>query len=61
MELPGDLEACIEKFWADNPELKRKILKDWYAGGYVSIVSNLAGLKAVSEWLDAAPVPNGDR
>lgn len=24
MELPDDLEACIEKFWADNPDLKRK-------------------------------------
>lgn len=61
MELPDNLEGCIEKFWADNPELKRNILKDWYAGGYVSTMSNLAGLKAVGEWLNAAPVSNGDR
>jgi hypothetical protein len=61
MELPSELEPCIEKFWSDNPELKRHILKDWYAGGYVSTASNCAGLKAVSEWLNAAPLSNGDR
>lgn len=61
MELPSELEACIEKFWSDNPDLKRRILQDWYAGGYVSTVSNLVGLKAVGKWLNAPAVSNGDR
>lgn len=61
IDLPAPLEACIEKFWEDNPELKRKILKDWYAGGYVSTMTNLGGLKAVGEWLNAQPESNGDR
>ena len=53
IDLPDSLERCIEQFWFDNPELKWRILKDWYNGGYVSTMSNLAGLRAVGEWLNS--------
>jgi hypothetical protein len=50
-DFPDPLEACIEKFWKDNPELKRQILKDWYSNGVISAASNEAGLAAVGAWL----------
>jgi len=58
-DFPASLEACIEKFWGDNPELKREILKEWYSGGYISTTTNLGGLKAVGEWLSTEPESNG--
>lgn len=58
-DFPDTLDTCIERFWNDNPELKKQVLRDWYNGGYVTAASNLAGLKAVSKWLSAGPVPNG--
>lgn len=50
-DLPGILEECIEKFWADNLILQRSILRDWYNGGRISTETNMAGLRAVDRWL----------
>jgi hypothetical protein len=51
------LERCIEKFWADNPGLKRNVLRDWYNGGRVSTETNMSGLRAVDAWLKQDPAP----
>lgn len=54
LEIPDVLEGCIEKFWADNPDIKKQILRDWYAGSLVRHDTNMAGLRAVGKWLDSA-------
>jgi hypothetical protein len=60
-DLPDSLEAVIEKFWADNPELKRQVLREWYCGGRVTHVTNKDGMVAVDKWLaQAKPTPMPD-
>ena len=58
MEVPQDwpdnIEAVTEKFWGDNPELKRAVLREWYCGGSVSLATNEAGAMAVAKWLSDA-------
>lgn len=60
IDFPDSLEVCIEKFWADNPDLKRAILRDWYNGDYVTGRTNLQGFKAMDKWLRASELPNGE-
>jgi hypothetical protein len=62
-DFPDILEECIEKFWADNPVLRRNVLRDWYNGGRVTTDTNMAGLRAVRRWLadDTTAVSNGER
>jgi hypothetical protein len=61
-DFPADtLDVCIEGFWHDNPDLKRQVLRDWYNGGLVSPEVNIAGLKAVCEWLSGETLSNGER
>lgn len=45
------LEAVIDKFWDDNAELRRQILRDLYAHGRVLTKTNEAGRAAVDNWL----------
>lgn len=56
-DFPDSLDQCVEAFWAKNPDLKKRVLRDWYAGRIVSQDSNMAGLRAVGKWLDV----NGDK
>lgn len=51
-DFPDTLDQCIEAFWAANPDIKKRVLRDWYAGRMVSRDSNMAGLRAVSKWLN---------
>lgn len=51
MDYPDSLEQCVEKFWNDNPDLKKQILRDWYAGSLVRHDTNMAGFRAVRAWL----------
>lgn len=53
-KLPDALEAVIAKFWEDNEELKRQILRDLYSSGHVSLKTTQAGCAAVDIWLSGA-------
>lgn len=53
-DFPDSLDQCIEQFWADNPDLKKQVLRDWYAGSLVRQDTNMEGLRAVKKWLDKA-------
>lgn len=60
-DFPDALGECVEKFWADNTELRNRVLRDWYAGGRVTTDTNMAGLRAVDKWLAGAALSNGER
>jgi hypothetical protein len=60
-DFSDSLDQCVEAFWAKNPELKKGVLRDWYAGRIVSQDSNMAGLRAVSKWLSLPTEQPGGR
>lgn len=54
---PDHLNAIVEKFWAENPELKRRIFRAWYSGFDVHSSLNNKGRDAVSLLLEKGSQP----
>lgn len=56
------LKTCIDKFWADNPELKHEILRDLYNHGRVCVETSEHGRRVVDAWLKGSEhVTNGEQ
>ena len=53
-DIPEPLQACIDKFWDDNPELKHEILRDLYCHGRVCVETTELGRRVVDIWLKGA-------
>jgi hypothetical protein len=54
------LQAVIDMFWKDNPELQKTILQDVYCLGRVRESTSEAAMVAVYKWIGRS-VTNGDQ